>query len=272
MKRFRTIQEKADIKQLLQDIKEMKNGEFNQMYLVTIYSLSAYFKSLLAFGSNSSITKDNINIIKEMFNILKVERILLNYIVKNIDEFDVYSAIDVVGMLDEINDKTVEYYYSVINDIEDACETKQEIRGVRPKVKTPTLIQSNSYAAEVIALSENLTNLKDFLGFEEDFWKFIEHRVKVVDASAPIAIKMIYAIPIFDEKELVADVDIMIPKIIDLNTALMAIKMYKKAYEIYKLLGKKYDKESLGTSEELEGNYKNVYLANKAVKILNLKK
>ena len=55
---------------ILTDIESMKKGSYEQMMLITVYSLSSYFRSLFAFGNKSDVTKDNLNVIKEMFRIL----------------------------------------------------------------------------------------------------------------------------------------------------------------------------------------------------------
>ena len=104
----------SDLK-LTDDIKEMKKGSYEEMWLITVYGLASYFKSLFSFGFRSNVTRDNINVIKEMFGILSTERKLLNYILKNMESFHVESTEDVISMLDSLNDKTVEYYYHVID-------------------------------------------------------------------------------------------------------------------------------------------------------------
>lgn len=264
-----TIEEEK--KDLYKNIWEMKNGSAEQMCLIIMYSLGAYFKSLFAFGSSNKVTRDNLNIIKEMFNIIRTERKLLNYILQNIDKFDVNAAQDVVGMLDSVNDKTVEYYYDVINDIEDAAELKEEHRGYRPRSGFPTLIEEGTYAGEVIALSENLESLKGFLGFEEEFWNFIKDKTKKVDTSIEIMEKMVYAIPIQDENGFVVSLQLMLPKVTNLESALLAIKVYKKAYEIYKALGMNLDDVKLEDSTLLEDSYRKDYLPKKAKDMLGLK-
>ena len=90
------IEQKQEV---TEDIKSMKKGSYEQMLLITMYGLGSYFKSLFKFG-NSDVTRDNLNVIKEMFNILKTERELLNFILKNMDRFEISSTQDVVQMLD----------------------------------------------------------------------------------------------------------------------------------------------------------------------------
>ena len=228
--------------EVTEDIKSMKKGSYEQMWLITMYSLSSYFKSLFAFGSRSNVTKDNLNVIKEMFSILKTEREMLNFILRNLDKFEINATQDVLQMLDELNDKTVEYYYSVIDDIEDAVDMKEERRGVRPIKNFPTLTQGNGYTNEVRALALNKRAIKEFLGYEEAFWTFIADKDKT-EVRVPYegAKGMAYAIPLHDrETNNVVDVKMYIPEIADLGSALLAIQMYEKAYGIWKCLGKEY--------------------------------
>lgn len=224
-----------------EDIKSMKKGSYEQMWLITMYGLGSYFKSLFRFGSNSKVTKDNINVIKEMFSILKTEREMLNFILRNLDRFDITSTQDVVQMLDELNDKTVEYYYGVIDEIEDAVDMGEEFRGTRPVKHFPTLIQSSSYANEVKALALNKKAIKEFLGYEEEFWNYIADMDKT-DVRVPYegAKGLSHAIPLYDGNGIVSGLKMYIPEVADLSSALLAIQMYEKAYSIWKCLGKKY--------------------------------
>lgn len=262
------MDEDNDKRYLLQDINEMKNGQFEQMYLITIYSLSNYFKSLFAFGKESTVTKDNLMVIKEMFEILKTERKLLNFILRNMDKIDCYSAELVVGLLDETNDKTVKYFYQVMGDIDEACELKDEMRGKRVRKSFPTLTQDNCYSEEVVALCENSDSLKEFFGYEDEFWHFIKTRIKIADLSDDIVEKMTYAIPIYNEDDIVVGLDLLIPKVVDLNTALLAISLYAKAYKIYQSIGKKYTPLSQEEIDEVRHEYRSKYLGTKINRIL----
>ena len=128
---------------LVSEITEMKKGEIEEMFLISFYSLSSYIKSLIAFGHRSNVTKDNLKVIKEMFNIIKTDRNMLNFILKNIDNFHIDSIMNVIDMLDDANDKTIMYYYDVINEIEDACEMNVERRGIRSRKNFETINHTN---------------------------------------------------------------------------------------------------------------------------------
>lgn len=261
---------KNEKEQLLNEIKDMKGGSYEQMALITYYSLSSYFKSLLTFGGHSTVTKDNLNVIKEMFNILKKERQLLNFILEHIEEFEVDAVCNVVNILDDLNDKTVEYYYNVIEDIEVACDMNDEKRGRRPRKGFPTLIQSDSYSNEVIALAETKDNIKTFLGFEEEFWNYIEKHEYSLRTTPELAQEVAYVTYLVDENHNVAGMKLLVPEVVDLSTALLAIKLYQQAYDIYKMIGFKYDSHMIEDYTEKQAKYQSDYLFSKDK--INLKK
>lgn len=237
---MKTLNEQRE--ELTNDIKFMKKGSFEQMWLITMYGLESYFKSLFTFGSHSTVTRDNLNVIKEMFGILKTEREMLNFILKNLDKFDITATQEVVQMLDDLNDRTVEYYYGVIEEIEDAVDMKEEHRGTRPVKSFPTLTQYRGYENEVKALVLNKQAIRDFLGYEDEFWSYIADKDKT-DIRVPYegAKSMTYASPLYDrETNTVVDVMMFIPEVADLSSALLAIQTYEKAYSIWKCLGKEY--------------------------------
>ena len=256
---------------LVKDIEDMKSGQLEQMYLTTFYGLSAYFKSLVSFGSGSFVTKDSLLVIKEMLEILKTERKLFNFILKNIDNFQIDAVSDVIATIDELNDKTIEYYYNVLEDIEEACEMKEEHRGIRPRKEFATLLQTESYTNQVVALAESKDCIKAFLGFEEKFWNFIKNKDSSNIRFSPEVVDNIsYVTPIFNENGIIVDFKMFVPAVINLYTALNAIKCYERAYNIYKSIGRPFKKEFDSSSEELQESYK-AFLHEKAKSLFKLK-
>ncbi len=246
-------------------IESMKKGSYEQMWLITMYSLSSYFKSLFRFGSNSDVTRDNLNVIKEMFNILKTERGMLNYILRNLDSFDIEATEAVIQMLDDLNDKTVEYYYEVIEEIEDAVDMDEERRGLRPRKNFSTLTQSDSYANEVKALALSKKDIREFLGYEQEFWDYIKDMDKTdIRVGLEGAISMSYASYFQDKNGIVTDVKLFVPEIVDLPTALLAIQTYQRAYKIYKAIG--HPVESIGLTVNKSVKFEDSYLSSKSFK------
>ena len=141
--------------ELIEKIKWMKKSSPEELFRITIYSIENYVKSLIVFGRNSNITKENINIIKEMAKILKIERKLLNYILKNINIIDLESALDIVYLLDDLNEKTYMNYDSILNNIDIACELKNDSRILKPNKGFDTLLSNPNYENMVLSLTEN---------------------------------------------------------------------------------------------------------------------
>ena len=79
---MKQVDYEKNLKNLKNNISGMKQGGFNQIFLISFYSLNSYFKSIIAFGRKHPITKDNLNIIKEVYQIFLKERKLLNFILK----------------------------------------------------------------------------------------------------------------------------------------------------------------------------------------------
>lgn len=240
---------------LTQEIKNMKNGQIEEMALVSFYSLESYFKSLFTFGSKSSTTKDTLNVIKEMFQIVKRERTIFNYILNNMEQFNVDAIEDVVTILDDLNDKTLEYYYRVIDEIEDAIDMKDERRSIRPRKNFDTLTQTDSYARDVIALAERKSDIKSFLGYEEEFWQYIKGIERSVEVTSDIAQEIAYVTALIDNDNKVSGMKLLVPDVVDLKTALTAIKCYAKAYNLYKMIGKDYDKDKQVDYSVLQDEY-----------------
>lgn len=253
---------------LVNGIEEMKKGQFEEMFLMSFYGLSSYFKSLMAFGSKSDVTKDNLNVIREMFKVVKTERLLLNFILKNVNNFNIDAAQNVVDTMDELNDKTIEFYYSVIDEIEDAVDMNEERRGIRPRKNFSTLIQTDTYTSLVVALAENKDSVRSFLGFEDEFWEYIGSCEHSVEVPSNIAEEISYVTALLDHDGNVSGIKMLVPEVIDLNTALLAIRCYVRAHSLYGMLGKPLVTENVDEYVSLQDLYKHK-LSLKSTSILN---
>lgn len=243
---------------LVDEIEEMKKGQYEEMFLMTFYGLSSYFKSLMAFGNKSNITKDNLNVIKEMFKVIKTERLLLNFILKNINNFNIDAVQNVVNAMDELNDKTIEFYYRVIDGIEDAVDMNEERRGIRPRKHFSMIMQTDTYINLVVALAENKDSVKSFLGFEDDFWKYIGSCEHSVEVPSDVAEDISYVTALVDHNGNVSGIKMLVPEVIDLNTALLAIRCYVRAYNLYKMLGKPLVTDNVDDCTVLQELYKQI--------------
>lgn len=235
------LQDKED---LLKEIFEVKDESFEERWLMTKYCLAAYFKSLLAYGIKSEITKDNLKVLREFRKEIKQEDAILTYLARNIDDIDHDALIAFLDKLDILNARMVFYYIGVIEDIEESCELKEPLRAKRSPKNFQSLNDSNECFREAIALTESECQVRSILGYSDNFWNYIDVIVKRADLSDGLSKEVPYARPMYDREDLIAGIDILVPRIVNQNTANVALQMYKKAHDIYTSFGKHDVKES----------------------------
>lgn len=211
------------------------------------------------------VVKNNFDIMKEYYSITREENRLLNFIINNIGEMDDEAVKKVIEIIDELNESTYLYYVKEIETIEEAIGLEQEYKADRTKTKKPSLIETDDYRILVIALMQNEESLREFLGYEQEFFDYIKERKKVVNSSHEVNSHECFVYPLHNDEMVLTDLRMVIPKVVDLDSAILAIRLYKKAYNIYLRLGQPYKKEIVTTEIE-EENYKNVYLHNLAMK------
>ena len=79
-------------------------------------------------------------------------------------------------------------------------------------------------------------DIKLFLNYPNTFWEFISSRTKYLNNY--IENRDFYGVyPKFDFNSCLIDIKIIIPKIINLATALINIHEFKHAYDLYNILG-----------------------------------
>lgn len=252
--------------ELLKGICDVREENFEQKWLMTKYSLISYLKSLFTYGFKSEITKDNLNVMKEVKQIIKAENSILEYLIDNITEVNIESAWDYLDKLDILNAKTIFYYIHVIEDIEESCEMKEPLRAKRSPRDFKTFTDSAKYQMEAIALTKDEKQIREYLGYEDEFWKYIDSVIKRVDATTTILNEITYAIPIHDSDDKICGISILVPKIVDYDSAVIAIELYKKAYDIYKSFGNndvKSDEKGISLvkkfNDDLESNASKIF-------------
>lgn len=235
------FQEKEE---LLRQICETRDENIEERWLMAKYALASYFKSLFTYGFRSEITKDNINVLKEVRKEMKQEDAILTYLARNIDELDSEALLNFLDKLDILNAKMVFYYIGVLEDIEDSCEMKEPMRAKRSPKKFQSLVDSTECFKEAIALTESEKQVRSILGYSENFWNYIDSIIKRVNVTTNILREVSYAVPMYNGEDEISGISLMVPKIVDYDSAIIALELYKKAHDIYESFGKHDIKES----------------------------
>ena len=218
-------------------IKDILNKNREEKRIVNKYIVSTFIKSYIVFGNKHSITIECKNIYKLFKNIMKKENTIYKLLLNNCFIIDNLEFINLVDRLDILNDKTINYIYSMLDDIEDACSTNQETRANHYKKDFNYIVDNDDYLNEALGLIIGDKEIKDFLNYDEDFWKYIKTRIRRVDSRDDNKNRFYETVMHFDKDNKLDDMRVYVPYVINLKTSLVNIHEIKHAYDLYNKLG-----------------------------------
>lgn len=254
-----------EYKNFKDDVRNIKKQNIEEFLLMFNYCLNAYMNSVCVFGINSSVSKDIINFWREFRSIINEEKNILNFLLNNYTKINIDEVNNFICELDDLNEETIEYCYKYLEGIEDACSMGVEWKARRPIKNFDTLIDTDLYYKKMIGLVITFSDIKKYLGYEDEFWNLIDSKTYIID-SYDEKDKNFYGVNIKYNNKIVEDIKVFVPKIINLETALVNVHEFKHAYDLYELIGKEkvlnddyYEK----IAKESEKEFKNKYLLRK---------
>lgn len=216
---------KEESKQIRNIIHEVNCLNISQKLTMYKYYLKTVLYTIIVFGYSSDLTLSTMCLHSESSSISCVEKDILSFIKKNIDKIDYEEALEYIDMLDNLNDKTVIYYLEQYDNIETACDMHSQKRYKKDKKEFSTLIESNFYKICAYGLTINFDDIKEFLNYGKIFWNDIMDKIVFVDSHDE---QSKYGL-IFGSD----DIKILIPKIVNLETALKSISILSDVYNKY---------------------------------------
>lgn len=253
-------------KMIIEEIKDIRCKTVEEILLMLKYVIQAYIYSLFTFGANNKVTIDVKNIWNQFKQILREEKNIHKFILRNSDLISAEEVYDLLDKMSDVNDDTVEYYYNALDDILDACETKCEDRAAHYKRDFLTLIETDEYKIEASGLALNFDNIKEFLNYSQDFWNFVTPKIRMVDSRIKENEILYVTLISSDCNGLLQDIRVIVPEIVDLKTACINIHEFKHAYDLYLQMGKRVDESETHCEEDavnLEKEFKKTYVLNK---------
>ena len=237
--------------------------------LVFRYFIDVYLDSVMVFGFNSDVSKDIFNFWKEFISIMLEENRMFNFLLKNYQFINCDEGNYFMYKLDYLNEETVLYCYKFFEDVLIACDMELEWKARRPFKNFKTLIETDIYDMELYGLTISFDDIKNYFNYEDDFWEYIESRICFLD-SHDEENDSFYGVNMkFDNDNKLENIKIFVPKIINLDTALINVHEIKHAYDLYKLIGKEvnldysyYEK----MASDSERGFKEQYLVKKFIK------
>ena len=235
------------IRNLKQDIREYQSQNVEEKILMGFYTFKAFMYSLVSFGYNSEVTIECEKVWKEFIDSLKEEKKIMKYLVRNGSLIDQVEADYLMDDLDSLNEDTVGYYYTVLDDIETACDMRQAWRARRPRKNFDTLTESTEMHKKACALTLNTDDIIQFLGFDSDYWSYIGSRILrdyMVDDTTMYGVNLKY------DNDILVDLKVIIPEVVNMETALINIQVLSDAHHAYEGLGTEYNDESISIRNE----------------------
>lgn len=215
-----------DINDLVIWTREVEQDNNEELMYMLKYFIEAFIKSIITFGLRHKVTIDSINLINEFRWIVKEEKHLHDYMLKEAKTIDREECIKLLNILDELNEKTIRYYHKAFNDILHACETNCVYRATHIKKDFKTLIETEEYRNTLAGLTLTLKDVKKFLNYEEEFWKYIDDKTTIVDSKTQLD-----QCGVTKEED---NIKIHVPLIINAETARMNKRIFIDAHEIIK--------------------------------------
>ena len=254
--------DKKDKKSLENEIKEVNSLNFEQNLTMFKYFINTFLYSLIVYGYNDSITKETIEIWKKFRLIMKEEKDLYNFLLSNSERINIGSAYNFIDELDFLNEQTVNYFIDALDDIEDSCEMKVRWRAEHRKKNFDTLIDTDDYKLQAYGMTISLEDIKEFLNYSEDFWKYVKEKTMFVDSKLEKNQGLYSVLMRFDDDNKLIDMRVIIPYIVDLFTALVNVHELKHAYDLYQLLGQEINNEEEfeNSAREKENEFIKIYV------------
>ncbi len=194
--------------------------------------------------------------LEEYFAIIQEENRFLKIIQENYEKMDLDELSSFLRDFVYLAEETFEYYESCL----------QAKEGEMSKRDFAFLTETDAYALRLSGLLLTLEDVKAYLGYPEEFWHYIEPKISYRDHHQE-AHHFFYLVNIkCDRDERVMDMHVGVPKIINLETALINIHEFRHAYDLYQLLGQtlpKQEQEYEVDAQEEEKNFVKKYVYQK---------
>ena len=252
-----------------EDIKEIRQDNYEQKKVVSRYIKLDLIKSFIIFGYNHRITKECYKLYKQLNEIIDYENYLYYIINKNRIKINYSEFGEFIDNLDELNADTISYFYQMLDDIEDACDTKQEYRAQHFKRDFKFINESDDYYNETLGLTLSDSDILKFLNYSDDFWNYIRPRIRRVDYHDDDKNKLYEVVMHMDSNNCLDDMRVYVPYVINLKTALINVHEFKHANDLYYLLGSNVPEDSNPYEEsarEKENEFVKKYLPNIKIK------
>lgn len=225
---------KQEFKELKEDINSYVKENNEAIFQMYIEYMSLIIKILSNKGFDTLFISEIKKIKDEYINILKEEKFLFKQILKKWHTKDIDAVDNLICKINEKNEQTITYYYSLLDDFTEAVENNYKSYKRNPRFFN-TVIETSEFRNELIGLNININIIKNILNYEDDFWNYIEDKTLYIQNPFDCCEekKDFYGFYYELLENKIIRFTIIVPQIVDLETALINTREFKKAYMIY---------------------------------------
>ncbi len=240
------------------------NNYLKKLRVLDRKTLSSIGRQSLRIYHHSREAENEVKeILKEYLQILEKQYRILSFLERGIAEIDEEETIRFMEALFLLGNKTSLYYKEILKGLEKAIKGKEQY-GERPQKQFQTLLETSDYEIWGKGLLLSTKDIIEYLGYPTAFWEYIFPKVSIRDHHQE-AHHFFYLVNVKCEEGRIVDMHVGVPKIINLETALINIHEFKHAYDLYERIGKPFVDESTyeESAKEKERNFVKEYVSQK---------
>ena len=242
------------------DICSIELNEIKKANMEELFSLFRYcLKNMICYCCNkkNNISKECYNIFKEFYNIYLYEKKVLNFLINHLSYIEEEKLDIIIKKMEILNEKTITYFYNYLNFLEK--NKNANLQFTKNKKEFDILQNDESLKKEISNSIFTKEFVQTYLGFEQDFWKFIDSRTTFSDEITTHVIDYKYI------QNYQIQLKLTLPVIKDLKTAIECVRGYSKVHILYFSNNKTSAKNVEDTIRNYYGNIEKYLKINKEV-------
>ncbi len=237
---------------LKKELEDLKWQNREQLFMMIKEYVMMYVKIGFYFRNSKKERKKLVGNLKDYFKIIQEENRYFTFILKRLDKIssnhELYKILD---QLDIKNSQTYHYYDGIISEYESSISLNDQKRATITKKNFHSIIDTTKYQEEIIGLFLNRDDLMNYFNEDSNVFEYLKSRTKVYNCDIEIGMPYYGVYPII-ENNILTNINICVPKIINLKAMLINIHEYNHAINLFEYLGKQYFEQDYEKRAKLE--------------------
>ncbi len=242
------------------EIINQKKENFQHMFYVFFNSFHNWVFSSVQYGMNHEISKRNWNVFHNYYQIVKEEKLYLDYLSKVFKFHDANGVLDFLSVLEHKQQEGFQYFFKVLEEFNDFINFGGDLyRFAYPLRSFKFITETDELRNEVTSFVLGKEFKKKYFTFEREFWKYMKCRTFTYDGNQLDQKCYGGVVPYFDLQHILYDINLYVPTITGYDTLLENVVGYSLAHWYYQHLNQTFCDESERIIEEEEKRFQEEY-------------